>query len=228
VIETGAPQILDWDSDYWGVRIARVGDPDVDEWAREHGVACAYLLVPADDSASAHRAEERGFRLMDVRVELDAPVARTEQPVRAHREDDVERLRAIARRNHADTRFYADPNFPRELCDELYDTWIRRSCEGWADAVLVAEAERSPAGYVSLHERGDAGSIGLIGVDAAARGRGVGEALVRGALDWCAQRGLERCTVVTQGRNVPAQRLFQKCGFRTSSVDLWFHKWWSA
>jgi hypothetical protein len=31
--------------------------------------------------------------------------------------------------------------------------------------------------------------------------------------------------VVTQARNVPAQRLYQKCGFITRSVELWFHRW---
>jgi ribosomal protein S18 acetylase RimI-like enzyme len=228
VIDASSPTLLQWDSEFWGVRIARVPDADVDAWARANDIACAYLLVSSDDAAAAQRAEGNGFRLTDVRVELDAPTTRAAQPVRPHRDDEVPRLRSIARRNHGDTRFYADRRFPRERADELYDTWIRRSCEGWADAVLVGEADDVAAGYVSVHERNQAGSIGLIGVDEAARGRGIGESLVRGALDWCAERGLARCTVVTQGRNVAAQRLFQRCGFRTLSVSLWFHKWWDA
>jgi len=181
--------------------------------------------VPAADTAQAQRAEAEGFRLTDVRVTLDAPAVTSEPAVRPVREDDVARLRAIARSSHDDTRFYADERFPRERCDELYDTWIRRSCEGWADVVLVAERAGEAAGYVSVHRRESSGSIGLIGVDEAWRGRGVGEALVRGALAWCADADLPRCTVVTQGRNVAAQRLFERCGFRTSAVDLWFHKW---
>jgi len=228
VIDVEAPQMLEWDSNFWGVRIARVDTPDVDDWARANGVACAYLLVPSQDPFAAQRAEEHGFRCVDVRVELDAQTNRSGQPVREHTPDDLERLAAIARHNHADTRFYADPNFPREGCDRLYDTWIRNSCAGWADAVLVAENDGAPAGYVSVHDRRGVGSIGLIGVDPETRGRGVGESLVRGALDWCARNGLERCTVVTQGRNIGGQRVFQRCGFRTSSVALWFHKWWTA
>jgi dTDP-4-amino-4,6-dideoxy-D-galactose acyltransferase len=183
--------------------------------------------VPTGDPGTARRAEETGFRLVDVRVTLDAPSAAGAQDVRPHREPDVAWLRAIARTSHDDTRFYADGRFPRERCDELYDTWIRRSCDGWADVVLVADRDGEPAGYVSVHRRDDAGSIGLIGVDEQWRGRGVGEALVRAALAWCADAGLARCTVVTQGRNIAAQRLFQRCGFRTSAVDLWFHKWFT-
>ncbi len=220
-------EVLEWDSEFWGARVARVEGADADGWASANGVDVAYLLVDGSDAAAAQAAEERGFRVMDVRVELEAPSVRSEQPVRTHGEADVETLRAIARTSHEDTRFYADPRFPRERCDALYDTWIRRSCEGWADVVLVADREGAPAGYIAMHRRGGSGSIGLIGVDAAARCRGVGEALVRGALDWCARDGLASCSVVTQGRNVAAQRLFQRCGFRTSAVDLWFHKWFA-
>jgi len=222
-------RVLDWDSEFWGVRIAEVDGPDAEAWARANAVACAYLLVAAEDAAAAHRAEEHGFRLMDVRVELDAEAA-TDAPqgIRPHSDADVERLRQIARTNHADTRFYADQRFPRERCDELYDTWVRRSAEGWADALLVADADGAPAGYVSVHEREGHGSIGLIGVDPEARGRGLGAELVRGALAWCSGHGLPECRVVTQGRNVGAQRLFQRCGFRTRSVGLWFHRWFDA
>lgn len=221
-------QLLEWDSEFWGVRIARVETPDVDDWVRENDVACTYLLVPADDPGAAQRAEERGFYFVDMRVEFDAATARSEQPVREHDEREVDRLAAIARHNHTVTRFYADPRFPRDGCDRLYETWIRNSCAGWADVVLVTDVEGLPAGYVAVHERAGVGSIGLIGVDPDTRGRGLGEALVRGALDWCARNGLDRCTVVTQGRNIGGQRVFERSGFRTSSVALWFHKWWDS
>jgi hypothetical protein len=31
--------------------------------------------------------------------------------------------------------------------------------------------------------------------------------------------------VVTQGRNSKAQRLYERCGFLTRSVQLWYHRW---
>jgi hypothetical protein len=30
---------------------------------------------------------------------------------------------------------------------------------------------------------------------------------------------------VTQGRNIPAQRTYQRCGFQTAAVQLWYHRW---
>jgi len=200
----------------------------VDAWADANAVECLYFLAAGDDPASAHAAEAAGFRQMDVRVELACP-ARSgplAEGVRESREDDTQALRAIAASSFGTTRFYADPNFPDERCDELYDTWIRRSLEGWADGVLVGEADGRAAGYVSCHLDGGTGSIGLIAVGESARGRGLGVDLASSAITWCADRGADRMTVVTQGRNVSALRTFQRAGFLASSLDLWFHKWY--
>lgn len=165
---------------------------------------------------------------MDVRVELScsAHADSLAVAVREAREDDDETLSGIASSSHRATRFYADPNFPDERCDVFYDTWIRRSLEGWADGVLVGEVDQRASGYVSCHLDGPAGSIGLIAVDASARGRGLGVDLARSAIAWCAGRGADRMTVVTQGRNLPALRTFQRAGFLASSLDLWLHKWY--
>lgn len=149
--------------------------------------------------------------------------------MRTHREADIDALRAIARVSHTDTRFYADLRFPRDRCDDLYDTWIDRSCQGWAQTVLVPDVAGRAQGYVTVHvdDARSRGSIGLIAVAEEARGRGVGAALVRGAVAWCHAHELNTVSVVTQGRNIGAQRVFQQCGFRTSKVEFWFHKWYA-
>jgi dTDP-4-amino-4,6-dideoxy-D-galactose acyltransferase len=236
--ETAAATLLDWDSEFWGAPIGRVegGVLDqkrlraVDEWAAANGVACLYFLADSSDASSSHVAEEGGFRLMDLRVELQRPTAgdETTGELRQATPADVDALRAIARASHGVTRFYADPHFPDDRCDDLYDTWITRSLEGWADGVLVAEVDGRPVGYVSCHldPGGRAGSIGLIAVDEAARGGGVGGTLSRGAVAWCRARGAQEMSVVTQGRNAAALRTFQRAGFLVDSIGLWFHKWY--
>jgi hypothetical protein len=52
--------------------------------------------------------------------------------------------------------------------------------------------------------------------------------MVLAALDWFEMQGAKETTVVTQGRNVAAQRLYQQCGFITKTVQFWFHKWYPA
>ena len=141
---------------------------------------------------------------------------------------DIEILQAMARQNHRDSRFYFDANFPRHLCDLLYDTWLKRSCEGYADLVWVAESENAPVGYLSchLHQDTQTGQIGLVGVNSQAQGQGVGRALVLRALNWFRREQMQQVTVVTQGRNIPAQRLYQRCGFLSQALQIWYHKWY--
>lgn len=239
MIENAEPGLLlEWDSAFWGVTVGRVGadaltadrSADIDAWAQAHDVDCLYFLARPDDPETVGVAQEAGFRLVDVRIEFARPSvdAGPAGRVRSYRPGDLEALRMIARTSHEITRFYADPHFPRERCSDLYDTWIVRSCEGWADAVLVAELDGGAAGYVTCHfdRTSNRGSIGLIAVSATARGKGLGRDLVLGALGSCRDHGSAEASVVTQGANVAAQRLFQACGFRTFSTGLWFHRWY--
>lgn len=200
----------------------------VDAWAEDNGVACLYFLA-RDDLGTARVAEEAGFRFMDVRVELARSAAGGEaEPLREARAEDEASLRRLARENHRITRFYADPHFADDRCDDLYETWIIRSLEGWAEVVLVADVDGRPAGYMTVHADRAAGrgSLGLSSVAAEARGQGLGGMLVRGGVGWCRERGLGEVTVVTQGRNVPALRMFERCGFTIRELRLWFHKWY--
>jgi len=146
--------------------------------------------------------------------------------VRHYRTADLPALLPIASTSYGDTRFYQDPRFDRKACDRLYEIWLEKSCNGYANAVLVADNGREPVGFITCHLMpDDAGNIGLVGVSDTAKGRGIGRALVQAALDWFAQQKRSYVTVVTQERNVAAQKLYQRCGFSLQDTDLWFHRW---
>lgn len=233
------PRFLDWDTQFFGVRIAGLqarecGGEDLRralDWCRAERVACLYLRSDADDVTTLRAAAEHAFRFVDVRVTLDRELGATDVPaahegVRAARPEDVGVLRAIAAYNHTNTRFYADGRFERERCDELYATWVEKSVNGWAERVLVADVGGGAQGYLSIHLRSPKlAEIGLVGIAREAQGRGLGRALVESALAWMRHKGCERVSVVTQGRNIAAQRLYQACGFRTCALELWHHRW---
>jgi RimJ/RimL family protein N-acetyltransferase len=235
-------EYLDWDSEFFGRRIARVNAPrlteksiaDVDAWCSAHRIECLYFLADSADRPTARLAQENGFRLVDVRITLEVRSTKAcglgdstaAGAIRRATEADIDALKAIARRSHRDTRFYYDGNFPVQRCDELYETWIEKSCRGWAENVLVAANEGEIEGYISCHVRtAGIGQIGLVGVAEKAQGKGLGTELVMSALRWFSEQEIEAVSVVTQGRNARAQRLYQKCGLTTRSVELWFHRW---
>lgn len=239
-------EILPWDTAFFGFRIARILESQltasrawqVDAWCRRNRVRCLYFLACSDDSGTTILAEDHGFRLVDIRVTLaretqNLPTASTACPgpelrVRAVRRGDLEALQSIAGESYQHSRFYYDTSFPRSLSKALYETWIRRSCEGYARIVHVVESGSAIAGFVTCHvdEQHDTGSIGLVGVSRRMRGEGIGKVLVLEALKWFASQDIGQVSVVTQGRNIAAQRLYQRLGFLTQTVELWYHKWY--
>jgi dTDP-4-amino-4,6-dideoxy-D-galactose acyltransferase len=229
---------LAWDSSFFGFSLARVTGSTLDTplageavaLARAQHVACLSLLLPAKDASSIAAAQDAGFHLVDVRTTLERPAgpplpADRGLQVRRHTEADLPVLEEIAATAHLNTRFARDGRFPRDRVAELYRTWIRKECAGAADEVLVVEAEGKPVGYLSCHAAAGVGKIGLSAVRTEDRGRGAGSALVRAALEWFTARGMERVSVVTQGHDVAAMRLYERSGFLTTTVELWFHLW---
>jgi dTDP-4-amino-4,6-dideoxy-D-galactose acyltransferase len=247
---TGSPQAaagpgvcrrLEWDSDFWGFGCARVEGPQlrkdqlpaIEAWCATNDITFLQYLAPDGDAASARAAEEGGFHLVDERVTLacriTAGTSAAPDPgieLRPGRMQDLNALDAIARAGHTDSRYYNDPGFPRAGCDALYSTWIRRSLEGAiADIVFVPVIDGVAAGYVTCKVEAKEGWIGLVGVGPEARGRGVGGALIRRAMDWFREAGVEEVLVVTQGRNEAAKRLYERSGFLTRDTARWYHKW---
>lgn len=236
-------ELLHWDTEHFGVRVARVRahrlDPSsVDEalaWAASRQIACLYLLADSSHPETLRLAASRGFRFVDVRITLGrrldnlppdpAPPGIVLRPAVT---DDEAALVALAAASHDDTRFYADGRFDPGAVESLYRTWMRGSLDGrMADFVFVAEATGQPLGYIAGRTSREkaVGSIELVGVSAPGRRVGVGRALVNAASSHFQRAGLSSTSVVTQGRNVPAQRLYQACGFRTELVQLWYHRW---
>lgn len=233
---------LDWDSEFFGLRIARYTDNRLSEealvqlshWCNEESIDCLYFLADGDDELTVRLAELRGFRFVDIRITLDTVVdgggrSRRHLPrgsIRQSAAEDLPALQAIARVSHRQSRFYFDSSFASEQCDALYGTWIEKSCAGFADVVLVSNHHQQPTGYVTCHltDEGE-GAIGLLGVAPGGRGKGIGTELLNSALDWFSDQHVNTVTVVTQGRNISAQRLYQRNGFRTQSSQLWYHLW---
>jgi dTDP-4-amino-4,6-dideoxy-D-galactose acyltransferase len=243
-MDTAPCRFLDWDSRFFGRRIGKVTVTRLERrtmdeivaWRARYAIDCLYLLADPADPTTVRLAERQRFRLVDLRVTLARNVDRPpDSPdggpavIRPFRPDDVPALRAIARISHRDSRFYHDGTFSPSQCGALYETWIENSCHGYADHVLVADVQDRAVGYVSCHLRDAAlGQIGLFAVASEAQGKRVGQSLAIGALRWFAGQRRREVSVVTQGRNAAAQRLYQRCGFLTSAVELWYHGWSTA
>ena len=243
-----------WDSTFFGLSIAQI-TPDWQtatelteavRTAAEASIDCLYLLADANDSETVRAADANGFARIDIRLTLECAVGAAAapessasatttqqmppqegcQPIRSARLEDLPQLTTLARVSHRNTRFYQDTRFDRARSDDLYALWIERSVRGeLADAVWVVDVDGAPRGYLTLSAGEEAASIGLVAVDTAYRGRGYGEQLLRTAGRWASDRCLSRMSVVTQGGSAAAVRFYERAGFTSSRVQLWYHKW---
>jgi dTDP-4-amino-4,6-dideoxy-D-galactose acyltransferase len=237
---------LEWDSNFFGFRIGRVRSTvlnpelakEVDAWATENQIDGLYFLAESNNSQSVVVAEDFHYRLQDVRLIFEYPLSKPYAApdlgegvqLRFATSEDVEALKPLTQNAFSMSRFYNDPHFSPESRERLYEVWLTRSIkEDFADRVIIATQENEALAYITcqLNRQSKIGSIGLLGVAEAARGKQLGQHLVYKAYDYFRQEGMETVTVVTQMRNISAQRLYQACGFRTLEVHLWYHKWYS-
>jgi ribosomal protein S18 acetylase RimI-like enzyme len=238
---------LTWDTDFFSLPIGRITASVLDdetaaaivEDARKEELRCLYFEADPNDLTTVLAVEKNGFHLVDVRVVLEfpfedrpAPALRYPVPsklvINSAMESDLPRLEQIAIEIGQFSRYNFDKNFGVGAENRLYQVWIRNGFSGLSDVVLVARwaNECSEAiGLITCAIQEGVSHIQLAGVHHEYRQKGVGTGLLQGALDWSTKQGARKMEVVTQARNVPAQRLYQQMGFFTKSMTLYYHKW---
>ena len=139
----------------------------------------------------------------------------------------IGRLGALLVEEHYDfdpRRFLAP--WPRTPAD--YASFIGTQLEDANKMVLVADDGGDVAGYAYaaiegydyMALRGPAGVLHDLIVDPNYRGKGLGRALLRAALEFLKSRGVPRVVLTTADQNSAAQRLFASMGFRRTMIEM--------
>lgn len=235
-------KILDWDSQFFGMTVARIvpeilAASELEQTItdmKNEGVALAYWASDPNDEESQRAGRVCGGFLADKKVTF---VIDLEQALVSPETHDwsIEKytdtvpsceLEHLALQAGIYSRFRIDPRIPVEKFAGLYRIWIQNSVSGQiADAVLVVRHSDHIVGMVTVGEKNGCGDIGLIAVDGSVRGKNVGGALVYAAQEWSRRRGLKLAQVVTQGENAAACRLYEKCGYRIGKIENVYHFW---
>ena len=241
---------LDWECDHFGWLVAQLGGADLSDdaladalrLAREQGVQLLVWPAPGGRMVPPGLLDEFAGALVDRK----ATFSRALRPVLAS--DNVPpgcqlpvvpytattasaALIELALSAGAYSRFHVDPHVPHEKFEAMYCRWIERSVsKELADVVLVVPLNRHDTapherlgGMITLSESGGVASIGLVAVNAAVRGMGIGTGLMRAAHCWMRDRGAHEARVVTQLANPAACRLYERSGYGLSRVQHYYH-----
>jgi streptothricin acetyltransferase len=100
---------------------------------------------------------------------------------------------------------------------EDYSTFI----DNPKKTIFFADVEGIPAGQIKIIPWWNKFAyIEELTVDTEFRGKGVGQALMHHAIEWAREANYPGVTLETQTNNVPACKLYEKCGFVLSGFDL--------
>jgi ribosomal protein S18 acetylase RimI-like enzyme len=222
---------LDWDSTFFGARMGRIvrgeAGPAVTaatlDRARTDGFDHVILRVMAGDFSGIRDAETTGMSLVDMAIDFARPAGEIEREALVLRDASPDHLpwaRDLGGRAFVHSRFYSDPFFSPEQGMAFHRQWVTNLWNGLASFVLVAAVEDRNAGFICCGQDGNEGRIVLITTDERVRGRGVGRALVSGALERMAASGVETARVKTQAANIGALNLYERCGFMIAASEL--------
>jgi len=136
-------------------------------------------------------------------------------------------LESLAWQSGEYSRFRLDPQLAPSVFRQLYSQWLRNSLAGSiARQVLVwRDATGQELGLLTMGEKNGRAEIGLLAVDAAARGQRVGQQLVAAAVAQAVAWGHTELQVVTQRDNEQACQFYEKCGFHFAQEEHIYHLW---
>lgn len=220
---------LDWESQFFGLRMARVELDGARPLNMEAMRPWALLQakVPAERYDAIDMLSRNGFQLVEGEADLSLNIKRTERQtgVRVARETQILPLRAAAQQAFTQSRFRA-PWFSSQASGEFYARWIENAVRGTFDhqCLIAVNDAGELQGFVSLRETEGDARIGLLAVLPQAQGKGVGQRLMLAAADWGRVRQLNRLRVATQLSNLAAMRLYLRSGARLESTAYWFYR----
>lgn len=225
---------LQWDSDFFGLRIGRIDIVSNERWQmllqEASSLQMHYDLIYVF-SEQELPTDSNKVRLVDTKTiyakSIDSSTimpATVEHYQESLPNADLYRLALIC---GTYSRFRLDDKLPVDSYERMYRCWMERSVDGsMADLVLVHRTDDQTDGMITLKIHDDIAHIGLVAVDEGAQGKGIGTMLIK-AVEACLQTNttVRHLKVATQWANKPACHLYEKNGFIVEEKTNIYH-WW--
>jgi hypothetical protein len=227
---------LAWDSDFFGLPIARTeltgatADMlrDIDAEARAGGIACLYGSLDPTDGATAHLAQTFGHRLVEVALTFgrpDLPFTPKPSPTKVRRGalDDLPDLEPAIKTLAPWSRFAADPRFGPDAAHRMHEAWMARAASDGTDerALYIAYDDDDGVTGVATFVRTPVPRVDTKGVTKL--GTGAADALMVALFDWAGGGPTEAGPCAA--RNIAPLRYLERCGFRVGRTRYLFHRW---
>lgn len=228
-------EYLPWDSEFFGVEIARVqldgidqsALAELDDEARDRGIDCIYGdLVEPDVGHTAYLVQQSGHRLVEVGIRFRRPdTPFTPRPTasvaRYGTPDDIERLSDALDTLAPWSRFAVDPRFGPEAARRMHEAWVTRAAAEPGERMLAIAEDDTGITGISTHVRNPVPRVDLMGVTQ--QGSGASWALMNVLVEWAGGGEIEAGPCAA--RNIAPCRFLEHCGFSMVDSRYHFHRW---
>ena len=228
-------ELLAWDSEFFGVPIARAdltgASADtlgaIDAEARAGGIACLYGSLDPSDEVAGHLVQTLGHRLVEVALTFERPAMPfrpkpSPTQVRRGTPDDLPALEPAIKTLAPWSRFAADPRFGPDAAARMHEAWMERAARDDTDerALYIAYDDDGITG-VATFVRSPVPRVDTKGVTKL--GTGAADALMVALFEWAGGGATEAGP--SAARNIAPLRYLERCGFRVCRTRYLFHRW---
>lgn len=227
-------QKLQWDSDFFGLRIGRTDissnegwnmlRQDASSWCKQYDLIYVFSEreLPIDgDKVRLVDTKTIYAKSIDASAIMPSAIEQYMEPIP---NADLYRLALIS---GVYSRFRLDDNLPTVSYERMYRCWIERSVDGsMADFVFMHRTKNQIDGMITVKIETDVAHIGLVAVDEGVQGGGIGSMLIKTVEAYLQTKTTVRhLKVATQWANKPACHLYEKNGFVVEEKTNIYH-WW--
>lgn len=225
---------LDWDSNFFGLRIGRADLQTIEDAAE---LAVKHEVLKKDyDLLYVFDANHVGFDADNAKL-VDKKVLYSKSCEHKQFFDEVmlyqqhipnESLYHLAHVSGGYSRFKLDNGLPSGSFEKMYNRWIENACpqKGTNKQIFVYGSFETAKGMITVDYSGDLAHIGLVSVDSDCQHIGIGSKIMSSVEEYLYQLGtIKTLEVPTQKANKDACRWYEKNGFRVESVVDIYH-WW--
>lgn len=131
----------------------------------------------------------------------------------------------IAQKTFLYSRFFNDPYLPKEQAQNIYSYWTECAFEKPEKYFVIAKKNNKVAGYLLFNLENSFATIELIAVDEVFRGQNISKSLIAGLEFFAYEKGINSIKVGTQVDNMSAVRFYNACGFHYASCNSVYHYW---
>lgn len=234
--------LLKWDTEFWGYPVSLITTRILSDsiiyrtnlFIKKNKIKLTQYLCNCHDNYSVDCAEKYNYKFKDIRLTFKKVLnlnllgkKASDSKFRKATIKDFKILKKLSVSIYKNSRYYFDSNFNLKKVQDFYDQWLYKAINNSYDnECLIYCVKKKPVSYCTLrYIDNETAIIGLFGVGKKYSGKGYGKKLMNEVAIFLKAKRFKKIVVVTQGRNLKAQRFYQKEGFLIDNTELWYHKW---